>query len=287
MPAYYFAIVGHHAGEKPDPAADTIIAIQYQKIDLTSGEPLEKLTILTSWESSEKEIVTRFYHEFLRPGLPVTHFIPVGINLDYAFELLIAKCRQYHLPELTSRQLYYQRPRFDLAPVIVLLNDGRFAGASVDTFSSKKSDAGRINAWYEKMEFKKIQYTLQDEAETFLKLLQYLSKYKTRLGVTRKGGAARHRPAEPAPPAWTAKTSPAHPEAPALSGETPKKRADTGSPAPSEKPGHLLKAPARSPRKSPAGRESPGEGSPSPANRLRKHTPVKGMAAKGRDGRRG
>ena len=38
MPAYYFAITGYHPGEKPDPAADTIIAIQYQKIDLTSGE---------------------------------------------------------------------------------------------------------------------------------------------------------------------------------------------------------------------------------------------------------
>jgi hypothetical protein len=281
MPAYYFAIEGHHTGEKPDPSADTIIAIQYQKIDLTSGEPLEKVTILKAWESSEKDIVTRFYHEFLRPGLSATHFIPVGMNLDYAFEQLIAKCRLYHLPELTSRQLYYQRPRFDLAPVIVLLNDGRFAGASLDTFSSKKSDAGRISTWYEKQEFKQILYTLQDEAETFLRLLQYLSKYKTRLGVTRKGETARHRPAETTSPARAAKVRPAPP---GPSAESPKRRVDSETPALSGSPGHLLKAPSPSSRKSPARSK---EGSPAPIHQLRKHTPAKRSAAKKRDAGRG
>jgi hypothetical protein len=272
MPAYYFEIVGHHAGEKPDPAADTIIAIQYQKIDLTSGEPLEKLTLLKAWESSEKEIVTRFYNEFLRPGMPITHFIPVGLNIDYAFEMLIAKCKHYNLPELTSRQLYYQRPRFDLAPVLVLLNDGRFKGATLDTFSSKKSEAGRIGTWYEKQEFKKIQYTLQDEAENFLKLLQYLSKYKTRLGVARKGEPARHRPAETTPPAVPEKVLPSRPKP---SVEIPKKQADTKAPAPSKILGQLLKAPSPSSRKSADKRGSSGERSSVPVSQFRKHTPTK------------
>ena len=178
---------GYHAGEKSDPAADTLITIQYQKIDLATGEPLEKLTILKEWESSEKSIVTTFYNQFFNPEVRVTHFIPVGINLDYAYEMIIAKCKKYNLPPVTSHQLYYERPRLDLGPVLVLLNDGRFAGARLDTFSSKKSDSGRINKWYEKKEFKPIEHTLQDEAESFLKLFQYLSKYKTRLGITRKG----------------------------------------------------------------------------------------------------
>ncbi len=85
MPAYYFAMEGYHAGEKSDPADDTLITIQYQKIDLASGEPLEKLTILKEWESSEKSIVTTFYNQFFKPEVRVTHFIPVGINLDYAY----------------------------------------------------------------------------------------------------------------------------------------------------------------------------------------------------------
>jgi hypothetical protein len=284
MPACYFAITGYHSGEKPDPAADTIIAIQYQKIDLTSGEPLEKLTILRSWESSEKETVTRFYNEFLRPGMPVTHFIPVGVNLDYAFEILITKCGYYNLPELTSRQLYYQRPRFDLAPVLILLNDGRFKGATLDTFSAKKSDAARISRWYENKEFKKIQYTLHDEAESFLKLLHYLSKYKTRLGVARKGEPARYRPAETTTPAVPEKVLPSPPK-PAV--EMPKKRAETKTPAPANIPGQLLKAPVTASRKSPTERKSSGERSSPPVSQFRKHTPTKGAAAKGRDGKRG
>lgn len=280
MPAYYFAIAGHHTGEKPDPASDTIISIQYQKIDLTTGEPLQKLTLLKSWESSEKEIVTRFYHEFLRPGLPVTHFIPAGVNLDYAFEILMAKCRQYSLPGLTSRQLYYQRPRFDLFPVIVLLNDGRFTGASLDAFSQKKTDASRINTWYRNEEFKKIQYTLMDEAENFLKLLQYLSKYKSRLGVVRKGEPVRHRPAEPAPGPSPETVHPPHQASPVM---TPKKRAEPKAPAPSRILGQLLKAPSS--RKSVDTPKSPGE-RPS-GSRLRKPAPAKDTGTKGRDGKRG
>ena len=138
MPAYYFAMEGYHAGEKPDPAVDTLITIQYQKIDLTSGEPLGELTILKEWESSEKSIVTTFYNQFFKPEMPVTHFIPVGMSLDYEYEMIIAKCKKYNLPAITSHQLYYQRPRFDLRPVIVLLNDGRFAGARLDSVLIEK-----------------------------------------------------------------------------------------------------------------------------------------------------
>jgi len=277
MPAYYFAMEGYHAGDKPDPATDTVISIQYQKIDLTTGEPLEKLTILKAWEDSEKSIVTRFYNQFLKAGIPVTQFIPVGMNLDYAFELILAKCRQYHLPALTSRELYYQRPRFDLAPVIVLLNDGRFKGAGLDTFSAKKSDAGRINTWYERKEFRPIEHTLQDEAETFLKLLQYLSKYKTRLGVTRKGAPVRHRPAEPSP----ARTENAHPsrnDPPALSSVTAEKPAAKKTPALHKSSARIAKA--QPPRKSHAGSRPASPHASKPLTPLRKHTPTDKSAGK-------
>jgi len=275
MPAYYFAMEGYHAGEKPDPATDTLITIQYQKIDLTSGEPLEKLTILKEWESSEKSIVTTFYSQFFKPEVRVTHFIPVGINLNYAYEMIIAKCKKYNLPPITSLHLYYERPRLDLEPVLVLLNDGRFAGARLDSFSSKKSDAGRINKWYDNKDFKKIEHTLKDEAETFLKLLQYLSKYKTRLGITRKGETAHQKPAQTTPPTPPKKALPPHPESPAPSVGTPKKQADSRNPAPHKSSTQLAKAEPRSPRKSPAQTTSPDQRSPAPRNQLLKYTPTK------------
>jgi hypothetical protein len=275
MPAYYFAMEGYHAGEKPDPATDTLITIQYQKIDLATGEPLEKLTILKEWESSEKSIVTTFYNQFFNPEVRVTHFIPVGINLDYAYEMIIAKCKKYNLPPVTSHQLYYERPRLDLEPVLVLLNDGRFTGARLDTFSSKKSDSGRINKWYEKKEFKPIEHTLRDEGESFLKLFQYLSKYKTRLGIAKKGKPAREKPEQLILPIYPEKPLPPHPESLASSVGTPKKQADTGKPAPHKSSIQLAKAEPRSPRKSPAQTSSPDQRSPVPGNQLLKYTPAK------------
>lgn len=271
MPAYYFAMEGYHAGEKSDPATDTLITIQYQKIDLPSGEPLEKLTILKAWESSEKSIVTAFYNQFFRPEVSPTHFIPVGIDLDYAYELIIAKCKKYHLPEISSHRLYYERPRLDLGPVLVLLNDGRFAGARLDAFSSKKSNAGRINKWYENKEFTPIERTLHDEAEAFLKLYQYVSKYKTRLGIARKGKTAHEKPAETPLPLNTGPALPLQPESPARSGKTPAKRADTRKPAPHKSPAHLAKAHTH-PRTSSDETPSP-ERKPAYLNPLRKHTP--------------
>ena len=275
MPAYYFAMEGYHTGEKSDPADDTLITIQYQKIDLATGEPLEKLTILKEWESSEKSIVTTFYNQFFNPEVRVTHFMPVGINLDYAYEMIIAKCKKYHLPPMSSHQLYYERPRLDLRSILVLLNDGRFAGARLDTFSSKKSDAGRINTWYEKKEFKPIEHTLRNEAETFLKLYQYLSKYKTRLGITKKGKPAREKPEQMTLPINPEKALPHRPESPATSREIPKKLVDTKIPAPHKSSAQLIKAEPRSPRKSPAQTTSPAKRSPIPRNQLLKHTPTK------------
>jgi hypothetical protein len=275
MPAYYFAMEGYHTGEKPDPATDTLLTIQYQKIDLATGAPLEKLTVLKEWESSEKSIVTTFYSQFFNPEVRVTHFIPVGINLNYAYEMIIAKCKKYNLPPITSLHLYYERPRLDLGPVLVLLNDGRFAGARLDSFSSKKSDAGRINKWYDNKDFKKIEHTLKDEAEAFLKLFQYLSKYKTRLGITRKGETAHQKPAQKTSPSPPEKALPAHPESPAPPVGTPKKQADTRKPAPHKSSTQLAKAEPRSPRKSPAQTTSPDQRSPAPRNQLLKYTPTK------------
>jgi len=275
MPAYYFAMEGYHAGIKSDPAVDTLITIQYQKIDLATGEPLEKLTILKEWESSEKSIVTTFYNQFFKPEVRFTHFIPVGINLDYAYEMIIAKCKKYHLPPISSHQLYYERPRLDLGPVLVLLNDGRFAGARLDTFSSKKSDAGRINTWYEKKEFKPIEHTLWNEAEAFLKLFQYLSKYKTRLGIARKGKPAQEKPEQTSLPVNPEKVLPPYPESRATSRETPQKRAETRTPAPQKSSVQLAKAGRRSPRKSPALTTSSDKRYPAPQNQLLKYTPTK------------
>ncbi|MFA6225955.1 MAG: hypothetical protein WC620_07240 [Methanoregula sp.] len=247
MPAYYFAMEGYHTGEKPDPAVDKLITIQYQKIDLTTGEPLGELTILKEWESSEQTIITTFYNQFFKPEMPVTHFIPVGMSLDYEYEQIITKCKKYNLPAITSHQLYFQRPRFDLRPIVVLLNDGRFAGARLDLFSSKKYDGSHMKKWYETRDFKKIEHFIREETEAVLKLLQYLSKYKTRLGITKKEEPGHQKPAPAIAPSREEKALPFHPlpsraKFPAPAMQPAKKREETRPPAPKKSPAKLLKA---------------------------------------------
>ena len=279
MPAYYFAIEGYHVGEKPDPAVDKLITIQYQKIDLTTGEPLGELTLLKEWESSEQAIFTTFFNQFFKPDLPVTHFIPVGMSLDYEYEMIIAKCKKFNLPVVTSHQLYFQRPRFDLKSTVVLLNDGRFAGARLDLFSSKKYDGSHMKKWYESKDFRKIEHFVREETEAVLKLLQYLSKYKTRLGITKKEEPGHHAKSAPAagPVAREEKalpprsTQPAWSKSPGPSMQQPKKR-----PAAAARPAAPRPA---TPRKSSAqlGKAEPGT--------LRKSSAQLGKAESGDDRR--
>ena len=280
MPAYYFAMEGYNIGEIPDPAVDKLITIQYQKIDLPSGEPLGELKILKEWEGSEKSIVTTFYNLFFKPEMPVTHFIPVGMSLDYEYEMIISKFKKYNLHLMTSHELYYKRPRFDLKPIIVLLNDGRFTGARLDSFSSKKCDENHVQEWYENKDFTTIERYIREEAEGFLKLLQYLNKNKYLMGITKKGGPAHQKTAQTTPVSRAEKAFPSHPKSHANAMQTTKKPADSRTPTPRKSSAGVAKAQPRSSQKSLARTTSAGQRSSVPLGQLRKHTPTKKHAGK-------
>ncbi len=61
MPEYYFDIETNAKGSKPDVENDEILTIQFQKLGTVSGHKEGELTILKSWESSEKEILEQFF----------------------------------------------------------------------------------------------------------------------------------------------------------------------------------------------------------------------------------
>ncbi|MCK9579774.1 MAG: hypothetical protein M0Q92_04905 [Methanoregula sp.] len=284
MPSYYFSIEGTRTGERSDPATDRLVTLQYQKIDLTTGEPHDVLVIHRAWESSEQEIVTSFYNQFFRPGTSVTQFIPVGLNLDYAYEMLLALFRKYNLSPPTSYELYYQRPRFDLRPVVILLNNGRFAGASLDAFSLKKGEDRHMEKWIEKKEYGRIEHYVREEATRFQKVLQYLSKYKSRLGIiVKETPPSRKSPRTSTPsecPTPAPASPPRSPERPAPKAAATDKPAKRDRPAPAAKPQSrsLLPAPERTPaerKRSPAGR-----------NQLAIHPSAKGAHMKKGSGKR-
>ncbi len=47
---YYFDIETYSPNEKPDPKTDKILTIQFQKIDIKTGEKQGELQILKEWE---------------------------------------------------------------------------------------------------------------------------------------------------------------------------------------------------------------------------------------------
>ena len=287
MPAYYFSLDGIKTGEKSDPATDKLVTLQYQKIDMTTGEPLDVLVICREWESSEQEIVTTFYNQFFRPGTPVTRFIPVGLNLDYAYEMLVALFRKYGLAPLTSHELYYQRPRFDLRPVIVLLNNGRFAGADLDAFSLKQGEDRHMEKWYTKKEFGRIEHYVREEAARFLKVFQYLSKYKSRLGITLKEAhAARQAPLTP-PPAESPVPAPASlPRSQAHPNRPVTRPADTGNHGVRDRPAPAAKADSHTLLKAPERTQAGRRRSPAGRNQLAKHPSAKNAPVKKGPGKR-
>jgi hypothetical protein len=279
MPAYYFHMVGIPTGDKPDPATDKLISIQYQKIDLTTGEPLGELVIHREWKGSEKSIITTLYNQFFKPEISFTQFIPVGMGLDYEYEMLIAKCKKYDLPAPSTQDLYFRRPRFDLKSTIVLLNGGRFTGARLDTFSAKKLPGSHVKEWYEKKEFDRIDLYVKEEAASFLKLLQHLNRFKDRMGVTRKDSTAGQKAPQPVPGPGAKKGFISR-----KSVENPARITETGAPAkrrgPQRSLGVIAKAEPPSRERSRTGRKSPEPKTTKPLSQFRKHEPVKKESGK-------
>jgi len=177
MGEYYFDIETYSPEKKPNPEKDKIITIQFQRIDLKTGNPLDSLIILKEWEpeSSEKEIVTKFYNKFFKDGMSEWDFVPVGENLNFEFEFLISKFEKYLGKKLTSRDLHYERPHLDLKHIAVLLK-GDFRGASLKNFANKPDHNKDVPIWYKNKEFDKIERYIKDEADAFLEFLQKIRR---------------------------------------------------------------------------------------------------------------
>ncbi|QQG39627.1 MAG: hypothetical protein HYS81_04620 [Candidatus Aenigmatarchaeota archaeon] len=171
MPAYYFDIETYTVGKLPNPDIDRIITIQFQKMDTRTGRPIGDLVVLKEWESSERDIVMRFYKQFFA-NLDVWDFIPVGFNLNFEWEFLIAKFGKYTRRKFTSKDFHWGTPKIDLRDIAILLNDGNFKGATLQRFSRKVHTGASIRQWYDNKEFGQIESYVKNENEAFLELYQ-------------------------------------------------------------------------------------------------------------------
>jgi DNA polymerase elongation subunit (family B) len=168
---YYFDIETYSRTPHPDFHNDEIIAITYQQIDSRTGEAKGSLNILKSWESSEKEILQRFYPVF--NSEKKWDFVPIGCNLSFDFTSLICRWRRSGI-EINARNLFAEHPYIDVQPILIAFNRGSIRGATLEKFSGKRHPGAKVKEWYESKSYEAIQDYIQDEADKFLKLYRFL-----------------------------------------------------------------------------------------------------------------
>jgi hypothetical protein len=171
MADYYLDIETNPTGEKVDLKNDQFLTIQYQPIDCRTGEPKGDLVILKAWESSEKDILQRFYRVF-QPDNPWS-FVPVGFNLVFDYFSLIYRWRTIDI-RVDAKAVFSDRPNIDLKSVIVLCNCGKFTGSKLGNFVGKKGSGAMVADWYKAGDYAAIEDYIQDETGKFLQYYRHL-----------------------------------------------------------------------------------------------------------------
>ena len=157
-----------------NPKEDKILTIQYQKLD-TYGNPIGELIILKEWESSEEDIIKKFYNVFVTES--VWNFIPIMQNPIFDFSFLLEKFRKYDL-KIDERELdfLFRLPIVDLHPVLVIINNMSFKGSGLNSMTEKKGEGGFIPDLYAQKEYAKIEEYIKQETASFIDAFQILCK---------------------------------------------------------------------------------------------------------------
>ncbi len=171
MSDYYFDIETFSQTRKPNFRDDEIIAITYQQIDSRTGQPRDNLNTLKSWESSEADILQKFYSIF-NPQ-EKWNFVPIGFNLSFDFISLLYRWMKIG-KQVNTTSLFVEHPYIDIQPILMMFNQGAFNGCTLEKYAGKKQPGNRVADWYGNKDYLAIQLYIEDEASCFLKLYQYM-----------------------------------------------------------------------------------------------------------------
>ena len=175
MPSYYLDIETTGL----DPNKDKIITIQYQELDMHTGEPIGELIILKEWESSEKDIIKKFVIDSRILDTYAFSFVPIGYNLTFEHNFLK---RRAQINDLTEVDILHQ-PFIDLRAIGILMNKGQFKGSGLDKITGKQSDGSKIPLLYENKQYDEIIAYIEQETEEFLKFNVWLYKEMPQLHI--------------------------------------------------------------------------------------------------------
>jgi len=181
---YYFDIETISRGERPQ-LTDPVLTIQYQLLYSDTGKPKGDLVILKSWDSSEKDILTRFYDVFIpnpKSREETFSFVAVGAHLNFDLAV-ISKAWQRYGFDVSLEQVFYNHPYIDLKSTLVMMNNGNFTNAKLAKFGTKPALLSKqILTWYDNQSYADIEQYITDEAQAFIEFYMRLKKNMTYYG---------------------------------------------------------------------------------------------------------
>lgn len=151
-----------------DPNTDQIVTIQYQKLD-----PLGKLRILKSWETSEKDILKEFINIFYKDGKDNWNFIPVGYNLNFEFRFLRIRAKRI-LDFDIDVYWFDSKPKIDVRDTYIIGRQGEFRGTSLDSLVKKEKGDVEIPKLFSEKKYDQIEDYVIDETKRFVHLYLFL-----------------------------------------------------------------------------------------------------------------
>lgn len=159
-----------------DPRRAEVVTIQYQPV-APGGRPGGPLTILKSWESSEREILSRFVREtdFFDASNPWA-FFPTGFNLDFEYRFLLARLQRKRIDPGVPWDWAYTKPDLDLHPVAILMNGGRYKGSSLEAFSRKPTSGHSVITALQTRDWPAVERYIELETNAFFELLTVLHR---------------------------------------------------------------------------------------------------------------
>ncbi len=181
--------------EGTDPQQDKILTIQYQLLD--GRRPTGPFQILAEWEWGEKQIVRTIVERGLLE--PTWDFVPVGNRLKFDITFIMEKAEKYGLKKFTVESLrlyWFNKPLVDLAPVLFLMNRGRFEGSSVSAFADKPGSSV-VPGLYREGRYADIIGYVTRERDEILGVLGEVGGILEAYGATRRGAAREPSPTSP------------------------------------------------------------------------------------------
>ncbi len=169
-----------------DARRDRAILASFQRI--SNNRPDGPLVMLRSWKiGGERELLGRIeLTGIFNLGRKRFDFVPVGKNLRFDFSFMMERMRVAGIRTWTREQIrtfFREKPYKDIDTIMTMMNDGRFAGSGLESFSRKKKSSGAkvVDLWAAK-DYDAIERYVSDEAKAFFEVYGRVAKTLLQLG---------------------------------------------------------------------------------------------------------